>query len=268
VSFAVDSPIFRGPIDLLLYLVRRHEVEVTEIMLASVTNEYLAYVEVLKHLSIDEVGDFLEVASMLVELKARALLPRNEFETEEEPSLADPRLNLVQRLLLYRDYRDVAMTLQDRAVDWQRRHARMADDLPRTPRDIADQPLHAIELWDLVSAFERVMRESVPTENANIVYDETPIHVYMQQIHARLVQHRRVSFTDLFEIGMHKSAMVSVFLAVLELARHHNVVTQQDDLYSELTIIPDEGFRDTLEVSGIDEYSPHQRSAEEDRSPP
>ena len=259
-NFAVDSQIFRGPIDLLLYLVRRHEVEVTEIQLASVTGEYLAYVDVLKELSIDDVGDFIEVASILVEMKARAMLPRNEFETEDEPSISDPRENLVQRLLLYRDYRDVAMTLQERAVDWQQRHARMADDLPKTPRDIAEQPLHEIELWDLVSAFERVMRESVPTENANIVYDDTPIHIYMQRIHARLVQHRRVSFTELFEIGMHKSAMVGVFLAVLELARHHNVVTQQDDLYSELTIIPAAEFSDTLEVSGIDDYNPHLTS--------
>ena len=261
-NFAIDSPIFRGPIDLLLYLVRRHEVEVTEIQLATVTGEYLSYVDVLKELSIDEVGDFLEVASMLVEMKARAMLPRNEFETEDEPSLADPRQNLVQRLLLYRDYRDVAITLQERAVDWQRRYARMADDLPTKPRDIAEQPLHEIELWDLVSAFERVMRESVPPENANIVYDDTPIHVYMQKIHMRLVQQRRVSFTELFEIGMHKSAMVGVFLAVLELARHHNVVTEQADLYSELTIVPAAGFSDTLEVSGIDDYNPHQTTEE------
>lgn len=259
-SFPVDSQFFKGPVDLLLYLVRRHEVEVTTIELAKITNEFLAHLEVLKELSVDSVGDFIEVASLLVEMKARALLPRNEFEKEEDDNLTDfdPRADLVHRLLLYKRFKDVATMLDEHATTWQNRYGRMADDLPMKKHDISDQPIHEIELWDLVSAFGRVLRDNRPIIDANIVYDETPIQVYMQMIHQRIVETRRVSFSDLFVPEMHKSAMVGVFLAVLELARHHNVVTVQDSLYGELVVIPAEGFQEVLDVSDIDDdYNPH-----------
>ncbi|QEG21913.1 segregation and condensation protein A [Mariniblastus fucicola] len=263
-SFQVNNDLFRGPIDLLLYLVRRHEVEVTEIALSKVTQEYLEHIDVLKEISIDLVGDFLDVASHLVEIKAKALLPRNEFEEEDEEGAehADPRRDLVNRLLLYKKFRDASSLLEDRASEWQNRFSRIADDLPAKQHNISDQPIREIELWDLVSAFGRVLRDNQPVENANIVYDETPIHVYMERIHAKIVQNRRASFSELFELGMHKSSMVSIFLAVLELARHHGVVTQQDDLYGELVIAPGSQFKEELDVSNIDDYDPHMRSGD------
>ena len=262
-SFQVSNNLFRGPIDLLLYLVRRHEVEVTEIALAGVTQEYLDHLEVLKEISIDSVGDFIEVASVLVEMKARALLPRNEFEEEEEDGLdADPRRDLVNRLLLYKKFRDAATMLEERASLWQNRYSRIADDLPAKKHSISDQPIREIELWDLVNAFGRVLRDNRPVQDANIIYDETPIHVYMEKIHARVVDQRRVSFSELFELGMHKSSMVSIFLAVLELARHHGVVTEQDDLYGDLVIVPGSSFKETLDVSNIDDYNPHMKSGD------
>jgi len=260
-SFQVSNDLFRGPIDLLLYLVKRHEVEVTEILLATVTQEFLDHLEVLKEISIDSVGDFLEVASILVELKARALLPRNEFETEEEDGSLeiDPRRDLVNRLLLYKKFRDAGSMLEERAAQWQSRFSRIANDLPPKQHSISDQPIREIELWDLVNAFGRVLRDNRPVTDANIIYDETPIHVYMERIHERVVAQRRVSFSDLFELGMHKSSMVSIFLAVLELARHHGVVTEQDDLYGDLVIVPGDGFKEELDVSNIDDYDPHMK---------
>lgn len=258
-SFKVNSDYFRGPIDLLLYLVRRQEVEIANISLAQVAEKYFEYIDVLKEISIDAVGDFLEVASMLVELKARAVLPRNELEQEdaEEP---DPRQDLVQRLLMYKQFKDASSLLEEQGIRWQNRFARMADDLPTQKVDMAEQPIHEVELWDLVSAFGRVLRDNRPIPEANITYDETPIHIYMKRIHARIVRQRSVSFSELFEIGMHKSAMVGIFLAVLELTRYHNVVAQQSDLHSEILIIPNEGFSDVLDVSNIDDYNPHNQS--------
>lgn len=259
-SFQVSNNLFRGPVDLLLYLVRRHEVEVTEIALSEVTQEFLDHLEVLKEISINSVGDFVEVASILIELKARALLPRNEFESEEEGAQEiDPRRDLVNRLLLYKKFRDAGSMLQERAAEWQNRYSRVADDLPPKQHSIFDQPIREIELWDLVNAFGRVLRDNRPVTDANIIYDETPIHVYMEKIHQRVVDQRRVSFSELFELGMHKSSMVSIFLAVLELARHHGVVTQQDDLYGDLVIVPGDGFKEKLDVSNIDDYNPHMK---------
>lgn len=262
-SFQVTNDLFRGPIDLLLYLVRRHEVEVTEIALAKVTNQYLEHLEVLKEISIDLVGDFIEVASHLVEIKAKALLPRNEFEeVEDSENETDPRQDLVNRLLLYKKFRDASTLLSDRATEWQNRYSRIADDLPKKQHNISDQPIREVELWDLVSAFGRVLRDNRPVEDANIIYDETPIHVYMQRIHERIVKNRRVSFSELFELGMHKSSMVSIFLAVLELARHHGVVTQQDDLYGDLVVAPGDSFKEELDVSNIDDYNPHMKAGD------
>lgn len=262
-SFQVTNDLFRGPIDLLLYLVRRHEVEVTEIELSKLTKQYLEHIEVLKEISIDLVGDFVEVASHLVEIKAKALLPRNEFEEDEQSNTeTDPRQDLVNRLLLYKKFRDASTLLEERAAKWQNRFARIADDLPPKQHNISDQPIREVELWDLVSAFGRVLRDNQPAEDANIVYDETPIHVYMQRIHERIVETRRVSFSELFELGMHKSSMVSIFLAVLELARHHGVVTQQDDLYGDLVVAPGDSFSEELDVSNIDDYNPHMKSGD------
>jgi len=256
-SFQVSNDLFRGPIDLLLYLVRRHEVEVTEIALAGVTQDFLEHLEVLKEISIDGVGEFVEVASHLVEIKARALLPRNEFEEDVEgdnSEAADPRRDLVNRLLLYKKFRDASVMLEERAAQWQNRHARIADDLPSKDHSISDQPIREVELWDLVSAFGRMLRDNRPIENANIVYDDTPIQVYMQRIHAKIVLEDRVAFNSLFEAGMHKSSMVSIFLAVLELARHHGVITEQDDLYGDLVVTRGDSFSEKLEVISIDNY--------------
>ena len=257
-SFQVSHNLFRGPIDLLLYLVRRQEVEVKEIALADVTREYLEHIDVLKELSIDSVGDFVQVASHLVEIKAKALLPRNEFEEPDEPGeTADPRRDLVNRLLLFKKFRDASLRLEERAAQWQNRHARVANDLPSKRADISEQPISEVELWDLVSAFGRLLRDNQPVDQAKIIYDETPIHVYMAQIHEQIIRDDRVAFSALFKAGMHKSSMVSIFLAVLELARHHGVMTQQDNLYGDLVMVKGDSFQQQLDVINVDSYDPH-----------
>ncbi len=252
--YQVDTDIFRGPVDLLLHLVRRHEVQVTEIALADLTAKYLEHIDVLQAISINLVGDFIDVASQLVEIKARTILPRNEHEPEEDAYQADPRENLVQRLLLFKRFQDAKELLEERHVSWQQRFARIANDAPQGGVDPAEQPIHEVELWDLVSAFGRVLRSNRPVAEANIFYDDTPIHVYMQRIHARLVNHGQVSFSDLFEPAMHKSAMVGVFLAILELSRYHNVDAKQSALHGEIVVIPANGFKTELDTSNIDEY--------------
>ena len=132
----------------------------------------------------------------------------------------------------------------------------MQDDLPPRKVELAEQPIAEIELWDLVSAFGRVLRDNRP-KLEKIVYDDTPIHVYMQRIHGRLVTDGKLTFSELFEPGMHKSAMIGVFLAVLELTRHHNVRAEQPDIYSEILILPSEEFSSELDVAGADELLNH-----------
>jgi segregation and condensation protein A len=233
-SFNVQLEIFRGPMDLLLYLVRKHEVTITEIPICAITDQYLEYMELLEQIDVNAVGDFLEMASTLIEIKSRLVLPRGG---EEEGELEDPRQDLVRRLLEYKRYRDAASMLQEHGRQWQQRFARQADDLPPRQRNLSEQPIHEVELWDLVSAFGRILRETKAQQPSNIVYDDTPIHVYMQRILDRLKNEGRIPFSQLFQTGMHKSALVGIFLACLELVRHHDVLCEQNDLFGEIWMI-------------------------------
>lgn len=250
-DFRVQLEVFRGPLDLLLFLVRKHELDVRDLPIALITEQYLQHLEVLQQLDVNDVGDFLELASSLIEVKSQLVLPH---AGEEAESWDDPRQDLVERLLEYKRYKDAASMLDERSRDWQQHYPRLASDLP--PRDIdpAGQPIREVELWDLVSAMGRILRESQAVQPATIVYDDTPIQSHMQRIHHRLAESRRVAFSEMFEPGMHKSAIVGVFLAVLELVRHHSVRAEQNDLHGEIWIVPDQGFDPTREIAGGDEY--------------
>ena len=250
-DFRVQLDTFRGPLDLLLFLVRKHEVDICDIPIAQITAQYLSHLEILQQLNVNDVGDFLELASTLVEIKSQLVLPRGGEEVEVWD---DPRNELVQRLLEYKKYKDAASMLDERSRDWQQHYARLASDLPPRDLDPAGQPIHEVELWDLVSAMGRILRESQAVQPQAIVYDDTPIQVYMQRIHGKLTSDRRVAFSDMFQPGMHKSAIVGVFLAVLELVRHHSVVAEQNDLHGEIWIVPGQEFDPGREIAAADEY--------------
>jgi len=256
-DFRVDLESYRGPLDLLLYLVRKHEVQVTEIPIAAIARQYIEHLERLEVLDANTVGEFLEIASTLAEIKSRLVLPHG---ADDEEPLEDPRNQLVEQLLEYKKYKDAASMLEERSRQWQRRYARVANDLPPRRVDPGDQPIHEVELWDLVSAFGRIMRDSRASQPASVVYDETPIHVHMQQIHELLKERGSVSFSELFGAGMRKSALIGVFLAVLELVRHHSVKTEQDDGHGEIWILPGGHFETGVDWRDVDEYSSHHRS--------
>ncbi len=249
-DFRVNLEAFRGPLDLLLYLVRKHELDVLDIPIAHITDQFANYLSVLELLNLDEVGEFLDMASTLTEIKSRMVLPRGGEEVEE---FEDPREDLVQRLLEYKKYRDAASMLDERSRAWQRHFPRLINDSPADAGGPAAQPIFELELWDLVSAFGRITRDTFVSQAASIVYDDTPIQVYMARIHEQLVLGRRIAFSNMFLPGMHKSAMVGVFLAVLELVRHHNVVTEQPELHGEIWIVAGEEFRETFDLSQVDD---------------
>jgi len=250
-DFRVDLNLFRGPMDLLLYLVRKHEVEITEIPIAAITDQYLEYLAVLEKLDVGAVGDFLAVASLLIEIKSQQVLPRAD-EVQEE--LEDPRQELVHRLLEYKKYRDAASILEERGRSWQQHYPRLSTDLPPHERDLAGQPIQEVELWDLVSAFGRIMRETEAARPSSIVYDDTPIHVHMSRIHDRLLEAGRLGFRDLFDPSMHKSKLVGIFLAILELVRHHRIRIEQNTLFGDIWVLPNFECADPLDLSNVDEY--------------
>lgn len=247
--FRVDLDLFRGPLDLLLYLVRKHEVDVEELPIAPITVQYMEFLEVLQIVDVNAAGDFLEMASTLAEIKSRKVLPRAD-EVQEE--VDDPRRDLVRQLLEYKKYRDAASMLEERGRRWQERFPRLSNDLPPRQRNLAEEPIHELEMWDLVSAFSRIMRDREASQPASIVYDDTPIHVYMSRIHGRLVASGQVVFTDLFSAGMHKSSLISVFLAMMELVRNHGARAEQETLFGEIWLYP--GSDQPLDFEDVDDY--------------
>jgi len=263
-TFRIDLEIFRGPMDLLLHLVKKHELDVTDLSIATITNQFLAHIEVLKELDIDSVGDFVDFASHLIEIKSRIVLPS---DVEEQDEIDSERDELVRRLLEYKEYRDAASILEEQSRQWQRRQSRRADDLPQRRVDLETQPLQEVELWDLVSAFGRILKDNDRVKPASIVYDDTPIHVYMERICEQIGADQRVAFSQMFIPGMHKSAMIGVFLAMLELVRHHSVSTEQQENRGEIWITPGSRFGDVLDEAVIDEYGKTVDGTADDSSP-
>ena len=234
--FSVNLDIFRGPLDLLLYLVRKHELDIADIPLARVIDQYLEYIGVLEEIDVDAVGDFLDMASMLIEIKSRMVLPGEEEVAEE---LEDPRRELVRRLLEFKQYRDAASMLEERSREWRERFPRTANDLPARPIEPHRQPIHEVELWDLVSAFGRVLKEKSAFHGPqHIRYDDTPIHVFMQRIDARLRRDGRVAFAAFFDEAVHKSTLIGMFLAVLQLMRYQHARAVQPEAFDEIWLEP------------------------------
>jgi segregation and condensation protein A len=231
-DYQVNLPIFRGPLDLLLYLVKRHEVEICDIPIASVTEQFLQYLQVLEVIDVERAGDFLVMASTLMEIKSRMLLPRSEGPTEEE---ADPRLELVRQLVQYKKFKDAAALLEAQA---ERQLSRVARQPIAAPAEVnpAQQPLRQVELWDLVSAFGRLMRETLALQPQQIILDQTPIHVYMDSILQRLQTESPLPFTALFSPPHQRSRLVGIFLAILELIKARRILAEQPVVFGEIQV--------------------------------
>jgi segregation and condensation protein A len=229
-DYQVNLDVFRGPLDLLLYLVKRHEVDVCDIPIARVTEQFLEHLRVLETIDVERAGDFLVMAATLMEIKSKMLLPRgDEPGTEEE----DPRQELVRQLMEYKKYKDAAALLEEQAE----RHGRMLARLPVEARagvDPATQPLRQVELWDLVSAFGRLMRETLALQPQQIVADHTPIQVYMEQILGQLAAHGRLPFSALFTPPHSRARLVGLFLALLELIKGRSAAAEQSEPFGDI----------------------------------
>jgi segregation and condensation protein A len=239
-SYRIELDEFAGPLDLLLFLVRRNELDVVDLPVSRITSQFLDFLQVIEFIDLDLAGDFVSLASTLLEIKSRLVLPRPPEETEDEAPLPtdDPRSELITRLLEYRKFKQAAQALEDRAAEWQERYPRLSDDRPTAEKDPAADRIKEVELWDLVSALGRVLRHQHIEEETSIKYDETPVAVYVDQIGDRVRRDGMVTFTSLFEGESLRSRIVGLFLAILELLRHHHFRAEQPDDYGEIYIRP------------------------------
>jgi segregation and condensation protein A len=224
-DYLVDLESFRGPLDLLLYLVKRNEVDICDIPVARIAEQFSSYMDALRTIDVEWAGDFLVMAATLMEIKSKMLLPRSEEEAIEEE--ADPRQELVRQLLEYKKYKDAASLLE----------AQAERQLSRVPRQPVEQPatqttLRRVELWDLVSAFGRLMRETIALQPNQITVDETPLHVHIEYVLERLAEHPRLLLADLFTPPHTRGRLVGLFLAMLELIKTRQVSADQEEAFA------------------------------------
>ncbi len=224
-DYKVEIETFHGPLDLLLFLVKRNEVAICDIPIAKIAAQFLDYLNLLQMIDVEWAGDFLVMAATLMEIKSRMLLPRAEEMPAEDD---DPRLELVRQLLEYKQFKEAAMLLEQQAEKQLTRLPRFPAEVP-PPLDPAKQPLRQVELWDLVSAFGRLMRETSALQPRQIVMDETPIQVHMENILQLLRQNARLSFVDIFTPPLTRGRLLGLFLALLELIKAHQIEAHQDD---------------------------------------
>jgi segregation and condensation protein A len=226
-DYRVRLPVFDGPLDLLLYLVKKNEVDVRDIPVALVAEQFREYLAVIRNIDVEAAGDFLVTAATLLEIKSRMLLPR-PLEPVTADAAEDPRRELVQQLLDYRKYKEAAGQLQDRAATQGRRLPRGLAD-PPGPAPPGQAPVRPVELWDLVSAFGRILHEAAALAPQEVVADDTPQHVYLDEIRTRLVAGRRLRFRDAFTPPYHRLRLIGLFLAILELMKSGEVRLEQGE---------------------------------------
>ncbi len=233
-TYKVELDTYNGPMDLLLYLIRREEVDIKDLPIARIADQYIAYLDVLQGLDIELAGDFVVMAATLLELKSRALLPRPPEIEEGEEETEDPRETLIRQLIEYRRFKEAAGLLDDRGRDMARRFPRQFDeDLLRDLEAAAadEQPpeelLQGVEVWDLISAFGNVIRTLGYSRPREVIYDDTPLEALTQELLRRLEAEKSVLFTQLFAGGRHINYCITMFLAVLELVRQRRIGAEQ-----------------------------------------
>jgi len=236
--YRVQLDAFEGPMDLLLYLIRKHEVDLHDIPMSIITDQYLGFLDELDTIDIDLAGEFLVTAATLMELKSRMLaasIDQSDDPDDDQPKNpdTDPRAELVAQLLAYKKYRDAASMLSDRKEDWERRapvHSAAIDDesVRQAMDDMGELEIEDLDLSDLVAAF-RVIVESVNFDRLGeheVMSDDTPIEVYANDIvdilNISISANKPTTLRDLVT-NKPRQQMVGMFLALLVLVRDQRV---------------------------------------------
>lgn len=233
-EYRVDLDVYSGPLDLLLYLIRREELDIHDIPITHITEQYIQYVDVLKMLDPDLAGEFLVMAASLMEIKTRMLLPTPPPEEGGEDGLQiDPRAELVRQLLEYKEFKDAASDLTEAAAE-------QAMKFPRSPakpglEEYGQVDLEDVQIWDLLSAFSRLM-EAIGHNitQHDVIYDDTPIELHATDILDRLSREGPMTFCSIFAGLTNRSEILGLFLALLELTRREQIVIAQESNFGEI----------------------------------
>ena len=217
-AFPVKLSNFEGPLDLLLHLIRKHEVDIHDIPIALITAQYLAAIALMQELDLDVAGEFLVMAATLIHIKSKMLLPRPETAAGVEGEVEDPRDALVRRLLEHQKFKAAAGLLHEReqlrAAQWLRPDGRVAE----LAGDEYEPELE-VDLFSLMNAFQAVVQRLKQRPKMLLPPEEIPVEQRIEQLLARLSETEAMGFDDLFSDVDHRRGLIVTFLALLEMIR-------------------------------------------------
>ncbi len=243
-EYKVNLEVFEGPLDLLLYLIRREEVDIYNIPINHITTQYMEYLHVMQMLDLDIAGEFLVMASTLMMIKSRMLLPVHSRSTEEDvdEDWVDPRLDLVRQLIEYKKFKDVALDLQIRE-SLQLEAFTFGGDGPVFDKEPLDgaQALGDIGLFDLLTAFQDVLARAPDDLLGHIEPIRWSVPDKMEYIQSLTSRNQHVRFSRLFNPESHRNEIIVTFLALLELLRLRQIILHQNAAFHEILIMSIDG---------------------------
>ncbi|MEI6631560.1 MAG: segregation/condensation protein A [bacterium] len=233
-SYKIKLEMFEGPLDLLLYLVKKDHLNIYDIPIAKVTEQYLQYIELMRLLDLNIAGEFLVMAATLIQIKSRMLLPAEENQQVQEEE--DPRQELIKRLLEYEKFKEIAQNLREREVNQQEIFKRPKLDNKEEQQSAGTEVYFEASLFDLIAAFSQAL-EDVPKEIFyEVIKDEFTIEDKVHTILHMMLVENSVQLSKLFKEAKNKIEIVVTFLAILELIRMKEIVARQKGLFGEIEI--------------------------------
>jgi len=233
-DYKVKLEVFEGPLDLLLYLIKRDEIDIYDISIERITRQYLEYLQAFKELKIDIAGEFIVMAANLIYLKSRSLLPLDQQPPEEDAEEDDPRWDLIRQLIEYKKFKEAASQLQDRALEQERIFTRDGGNVPLSD---APLPLHEVGIFQLIHAFQEVIKRADARENLGEIFAERfSVSEKIERILQRVSSGEPVRFSELFGQLASRVEIVVTFLALLELIRLNQVRALQRKMFDEIEI--------------------------------
>ncbi len=233
-TYKVKLELFEGPLDLLLYLIKKSEIDIYNIPIAQVSQQYLEYIELMRSLDLNIAGEYLVMAATLMHIKSKMLLPREESEEEEEEE-EDPRVDLVKQLLEYQKFKQAAAHLEKREIKQKDVFIRSASKIKKY-RDQEGKVYFEASVFDLISAFSEVL-ERVPKEKfQEVIKDEFTVADKIHELLHRLMEKEIIYVNRLFKKAKDKIEIIAFFLAILELIRLKEIIVIQREPFSKIQI--------------------------------
>ena len=234
-DFRIQFKVFEGPMELLLFLVKKQEVDICEVNLTGLATQFIEYVELMKQLDLDQAGEFIVMASTMMYIKSRELLPVSEqVGDDDDGDDGDPRWDLIRRLVEFKRFKDASDDLQRLEIEREKVYTRRPGSIPIDPLPMGNR-LEA-SIFDLVGAVNELLRRVAEREAAKgeIVEDRWSISEKIVAIRERLGRVDQLKFSELFDGVRSRGEVVATFLALLELIRLKQLMATQDDLFGEI----------------------------------